>query len=279
MRTASLALPFRPDNPFHSVDRSEQQTAQETPYAVRAALRALDILDALQEAPDGLSLPQLAERVALPKSSIFRYLATLEARGYVERDGGQGRFRLGRRLLPAHSQRLERLTQAAQPHLEGLRDRFQETVNLGVFDSGRVRYLQIVESPQAMRFAAREDDRDPIHSTALGKAIASQLSREHVLRILETEGMPKLTSRTIADPDAFLRELDEVRRSGFAVDNGENEEGGRCVAVPLPLEGVRAAISVSAPAFRFTLEDVEPVAAMLVRIAQSVAQKLTREDA
>lgn len=91
-----------------------------------------------------------------------------------------------------------------------------------------------------MRFATREDDRDPIH---------------------------------------VLRELDDVRRNGFAVDNGENEEGGRCVAVALPLEGLRSAISVSAPAFRFALEDVEPVAAMLVRTLQSVARKLTREDA
>jgi IclR family acetate operon transcriptional repressor len=261
------------------VNEHGQAIAQETPYAVRAAQRALDVLDALQEAPAGLSLAQLAERVDLPKSSIFRYVATLEARGYVERDGGRAHFRLGRRLLPAPSQRLERLTKAAQPHLLGLRDRFQETVNLGVFDSSRVRYVQIVESPQAMRFAARQDDRDPIHSTALGKAIASQLSREHVLRILESEGMAKLTARTITDPKVFLRELDEVRENGFAVDNGENEEGGRCVAVPLPLEGMRAAISVSGPAFRFTLEDVEPVAAMLVRTVQSVAQRLTREDA
>jgi IclR family acetate operon transcriptional repressor len=261
------------------VNEYGQAVAQHTPYAVRAAQRALDVLDALQEAPGGLSLAQLAERVGLPKSSIFRYVATLEARGYVERDGKRAHFSLGRRLLPAPSQRLERLTQAAQPHLLGLRDRFHETVNLGVFDSNGVRYLQIVESPQAMRFAARQDDRDPIHSTALGKAIASQLSREHVLRILQTEGMSKLTVRTIADPETFLRELDDVRQNGFAVDNGENEEGGRCVAVPLPLEGLRAAISVSAPAFRFTLEDVEPVAGMLVRTAQSVAQKLTREDA
>jgi IclR family transcriptional regulator, acetate operon repressor len=261
------------------VNEHAQAIAQDTPYAVRAAQRALDVLDALQEAPGGLSLAQLAKRVGLPKSSIFRYVATLEARGYVERDGEPAHFSLGRRLLPVPSQRLERLTEAAQPHLLGLRDRFHETVNLGVFDSGRVRYLQIVESPQAMRFAARQDDRDPIHSTALGKAIASQLSREHVLRILEAEGMAKLTASTISDPETFLRELDDVRQNGFAVDNGENEEGGRCVAVPLPLEGMRAAISVSAPAFRFTLEDVEPVAAMLVRTAQSVAQKLTREDA
>jgi IclR family acetate operon transcriptional repressor len=249
------------------------------PYGVRSVQRALDVLDALAEAPEGRTLAQLAAGASLPKSSIFRYLSTLEARGYVERDGESGRFRLGRRLVPLHSRRLELVARAARPRLDALRDRFQETVNLGVLDGSRVSYLQIVESPQAMRFAAREGDRDPIHSTSLGKAIASQLSREHVARILESEGMPKLTLRTITEPEVFLAELEEIGRRGYATDNGENEEGGRCVAVPLPLAGVRAAISVSAPAFRFSLEHVEPVAAALIRSAQSIAHELTREDA
>jgi IclR family acetate operon transcriptional repressor len=253
--------------------------SRDGPYGVRAVQRALDVLDALAESPEGRTLAQLAEAARLPKSSLFRYLATLEARGYVERDGEHGRFRVGRRLGHLHSRRLELVARAARPRLDALRDRFQETVNLGVLDGGRVTYLQIVESPQAMRFAAREGNRDPIHSTSLGKAIASQLSPEHVLRILESEGMPKLTLRTITDPEAFLAELEEVRRRGYASDNGENEEGGRCVAVPLALAGVRAAISLSAPAFRFSLDQVEPVAAALIRSAQSVAHELTREDA
>lgn len=261
------------------MERRAHTPTRDGPYGVRAVQRALDVLDALAESPEGRTVAQLGDAASLPKSSLFRYLATLEARGYVERDGERGRFRVGRRLGPLHSRRLELVARAARPRLDALRDRFQETVNLGVLDGGRVTYLQIVESPQAMRFAAREGDRDPIHSTSLGKAIASQLSPEHVLRILESEGMPKLTLRTITDPEAFLAELEEVRRRGFASDNGENEEGGRCVAVPLALVGVRAAISISAPAFRFSLDQVELVAAALIRSAQSVAHELTREDA
>jgi IclR family transcriptional regulator, acetate operon repressor len=261
------------------VEIREHTTSRDGPYGVRAVQRALDILDVLAEFPEGRTLAQLADAARLPKSSIFRYLATLEARGYVERDGERGRFRVGRRLVTLQSRRLELLARAARPRLEALRERFHETVNLGVLDGSRVTYVQILESPQAMRFAAREGDRDPIHSTSLGKAIASQLSREHVLRILESEGMPKLTLQTITDRDAFLAELDEIRARGFASDNGENEEGGRCVAVPLALAGVRAAISVSAPAFRFSPEHADLVAAALIRSAQSVAHELTREDA
>jgi IclR family acetate operon transcriptional repressor len=264
---------------FQQVDPERETSAQEAPYTVRAVQRTLDILDALQEARDGLSLAELAEAADLPKSSIFRYLATLQARAYVDRDGARGRFVLGRRFVPARSLRLERLARAARPHLEVVRDRFQETVNLGVLDGGRIGYLEIVESPRTMRLAARQGDRDPIHSTALGKAIASQLGREHTLRVLEAEGMPRLTARTITDVDEFLTELDEVRRRGFALDHGENEEGGHCVAVPVPIAHLRAAISLSAPAVRLAGGDEEPVAAALTQAAQRLAQEIARGDA
>jgi IclR family transcriptional regulator, acetate operon repressor len=261
------------------VNEQTQTKADHAPYTVRAVQRTLDILDALGESPDGLSLAELAAAADVPKSSIFRYLATLQARGYVERDRARGRFLLDRRLQPARSLRLERLARLARPHLQALRDRFEETVNLGVLDGTRVGYLQIVESPWTMRLAAREGDRDPIHSTALGKAIASQLRLDHVLRVLDAEGMPRLTARTITRPDDFLRELEDVRRRGFAFDHGENEEGGNCVAVPLPLSPIRAAISLSAPAVRLGREREEPVAAALMETAQRLAEHVVRDDA
>jgi IclR family transcriptional regulator, acetate operon repressor len=252
----------------------ESTATRENPYGVRAVQRALDVLDALADAPEGRTLAQLAEAADLPKSSIFRYLATLEARGYVERDGERGRFRIGRRLGTLHSRRLDLVARTARPHLDVLRDRFSETVNLGVLDGNRIAYLQIVESPQAMRFAARQGDSDPLHSTSLGKAIASQLSREHVLRILESEGMPKLTVRTITEPGAFLAELEEIRRRGFAVDNGENEEHGGCVAVAITGVDVPAAISLSAPAARLSPAGIDEIAAALRETAARIADEL-----
>jgi IclR family acetate operon transcriptional repressor len=245
-----------------------------TQYAVRAVLRTLDIFEALQSSPDGVSLPALSEAVGLPKSSIFRYLSTLEARGYIERDRGSGHYRVGRALHPSTSEHLEALAARARPLLEGLRDRFGETTNLGVLDGRRVAYLEIVESPRAMRFAARKGDRDPIHSTALGKAIASRLLDRQVQRILADEGMPQLTSRTITDPGRFLKELAVVRDRGYATDNGENEEEGRCVAVPIPDGRLAAAISLSAPAARFSLSAIKKVAVALREVAVELPRDL-----
>ena len=251
----------------------------ETPYAVRAVNRALDILEVLESSPQGVSLADLAGTVGLPKSSIFRYVNTLEARGYAERDRGNGHYRPGRAFHSSLAGELVALTARARPLLEALRNRFGETINLGVLDGRRVAYLEIVESPKAMRFAARRGDRDPIHSTALGKAIASHLSEGQVRQIIVSEGMAQLTSRTITDLGAFLAELAVIRDRGYALDNGENEEDGRCVAVSLPDGWLHAAISLSAPAQRFSLSRVETVVQALVEVAHELPRVRGDDDA
>src|SRR5690348_16352603 len=138
-------------------------------YTVRSIVRVLKVLDSLRLAPRPLSLPEVAERAGLPKSSAFRYLATLEQHWYVDRDPFSGSYRLGPALLSLHAQDLGVLAARARPYMEALRDRFQETINLGIFDGSRVVYLEIVETTRTMRLAARRGDHDPLHSTALGK--------------------------------------------------------------------------------------------------------------
>lgn len=232
-------------------------------YSVRAVERVADILDTLQQSETGESLVRLAEVTGLPKSSVFRYLATLEARGYVERDPLTGDYLLGV-ALPSHRRHFDLLIGRARPLLERLRDRFGETVNFAVLDDDRVRYLEIVESPKAMRLAARRGDRDYVHSTAVGRAIAAQLPEDEVRRILASAGMPALTPRTITSPGELLERLADVRADGYSIDDEENEEGARCVAVALPGARVPAGISVSAPAVRLSRDEARRVARELV---------------
>lgn len=251
--------------------------ADETPapYTIRAVDRALDVLDVLRAHPRGTSLAEVARATDLPRSSAFRYLAALEARGYVARDGGARPYRLGPAFAGADS-RLQVLAAAARPLLEGLRDRFRETINLGVLDGNGVMYLDVLESPMAIRFAARPGDRDPIHSTALGKALAAQLPDAEVRRILAAEGMAALTSRTITDPDEYLRQLVAVRTKGYAHDNGENEEHGGCVAVAITEVDVAAALSLSAPAARLAPAGTEEIAEALRQTAARIGEEVGR---
>lgn len=244
-------------------------------YAVRAVLRVIDILELLRERPDGATLAELAQVADMPKSSVFRYLVTLESRGYVERPGDDGVFRLGAAFIATEAQHLDVLARRSRPLLEDLRDQFEETVNLGVLDGARIAYLEIVESRRSMRFVSQKGDRDYLHSTALGKAIAMVLPDQHIRQILEAEGMPARTDRTITDPDVFLKEIEEARSVGYAIDDGENEVAGRCVAVPIPASTQKAAISLSAPAARFSDTEAKAAAASLAEVAEILAEKAT----
>ena len=243
-------------------------------YSIRAVHRVCDILDLLQQSPGGVALPVVARVTGLPKSSAFRYLTTLEQRRYVERDHLTGNYRPGSALLPLRAHEPELLARRARPYMEKLRDKLEETVNLGMLEGDRVIYLEIVESHRAMRLAARRGDRHPLHATALGKAIAANLPEERVRVILAAVGMPRLTERTITDPQRFLAELALVRERGYAVDNGESEIDGRCVAVPLDGGNLPTAISLSAPASRFALGRAEGVAEALREIVGAVVGEL-----
>lgn len=243
-------------------------TADGASYSIRAVQRVCDILDLIQARDQGFTLIEVADVTGLPKSSAFRYLSTLEARRYVTRDVMTGAYQIGPAFLPLQARQLAVLADRARPHLEAIRDRFEETVNLGMLDGNRVAYIEIVESQRSMRLSARRGDRDPLHCTALGKAIASTLPWDRVEAILEADGMPKKTEATITDTQVYRQELERIREQGYAIDDGENEPDGRCVAVPFPGAGLPAAISLSAPASRLPIREIPRAAQALLDVVE-----------
>ncbi|MDX2973353.1 IclR family transcriptional regulator [Kribbella solani] len=239
-------------------------------YAVRSIERVVSVLNLLQESIDGVTLKEVADAADLPKSSAFRYLWTLEKSRYVERDTDSGLFRIGLGFLGMQSRHTEVLRERVRPSLERLRDDLDETTNLGLLDGHHVIYLEIIESRRSVRLAASRGTHDPLHSTALGKAIAAHLPEDRVRELLSEAGMPSRTAETITSVDDYLAELAKVRRLGYAVDNRENEPDGRCVAVPILGTRLPAALSVSAPEARFSMRDVEKTARTLIEVAGQI---------
>lgn len=254
-------------------DEGDGPLAEDRDYSLRAVDRVCAILDLLQQSVDGISLNTVVEATGMPKSSAYRYLWTLEAHRYVERDEETGLCRLGLGFLGMQSRHLELLREVARPWLEKLRDEFGETANLGVLDSDRIIYVDIIESRRGVRLAASRGDRDPLHSTALGKAIAAHLPEERIRDVLDRSGMPRRSANTITTIEEYLAALDTIRTLGYAVDNLENEADGRCVAVPLLGASVPAAISLSAPAARFPAKDVGRAAKALLDVAARIVSR------
>jgi IclR family acetate operon transcriptional repressor len=209
----------------------------------------------------------------MPKSSVHRYLEVLVQEGFLERDAQSGTYRLGAQIVSLAINETPLLVLRARPYLERLRDRFDETVNLGILSGDNIVYLDIVESPRTVRLAARVGDRDMVHSTALGKAIVAGLPEAEVRAMLQRTGLPRRTANTITRAQDFMKHLELVRRHGFAVDDQENDVEGRCVAVAIPASRVQYAISVSGITSRFPMSKTTDVAREMREIISELCEQ------
>ncbi|MGN8552217.1 UNVERIFIED_CONTAM: IclR family transcriptional regulator [Microbacterium sp. SLM126] len=250
--------------------------ADGTGYPIRAVTRVCDILDQLQDQPDGVILTNIAAHTEMPKSSAFRYLAALEERQYVERDEATGLYRLGLAFRPLQTRSLDQLIEVARPELEKLRAATGETINLGVLSGGRVVHVDVLESPSMMRLAARIGETAPLHVTALGKALAAKMPEVRVRSILAKEGMATHGPRSISDADEYIDVLRETREQGYGVDDCEAQEDGRCIAVALDGIDIQAAISLSAPAIRVSSEELPAIGERLKKAARSISRSYTK---
>lgn len=238
-------------------------------------MKALDVLEVFSSS-EILSLAEISERVGLNKSRVFRLLHTLSERGYIERSVDGSRYVLGTKLLERAACVKRDLRQIALPFMRQLHERFNETVNLGVFDKSEILYIDMLESSRPIRMSEAVGSRSPVHSTALGKAIVSFLPEEEWDAVLQSSLMVKFTERTITDRATLKAEFRKVREDGYAVDDRENDPEGFCVGAPV-FDGTGrpiAAISVSGPTERVQGNEQEIVKALL-DLCQEISKKLS----
>ena len=243
-------------------------------YTIAVLGRAFDLLEALAGA-DGVGVTELARRTGTTKSAVYRILATLEPRGYVTKSTADATYRLGPRLAYLGRRSLDALDLRTQcrPLLEALHREFRETVNLGVRDGDSVVYIDMIESDQGLRMAARLGGRDILHATALGKVFLAFMPDAERDRLLSAP-LVRRTAQTIDDPGVLRAELARIRATGVAQDRGENEDGARCLGAPIfdRTGAVVAAVSISAPESR--LDDTR--AAAVAHGLREIAREMTR---
>lgn len=246
-------------------------------YTIQSIDKALDLLELLAERGP-FSLIELAELLNQPKSSTYRIVLTLENRGYVSRIGEDGKYCLGYRQLVLTRNLLEQSSfrGAASHEMKKLSDLYGDTVNLGVLFEGDILYVDIIESRHALRMTDTVGSRSPFHATAMGKAIAAHMPEAAVRELLDRCGLPPVTDRTLTDADAFLAELANVRRLGYAVDDQEIVEGARCVAAPVfgMFGVVQGAISLSGAMHRYSDAAIPGIAQEVRAAADAVSRRL-----
>lgn len=251
-------------------------------YLIQSVGRALDVLEAFTSDDASLGVTDLAQKLRLHKNNVFRLLATLETRGYVEQDKETGRYRLGVRTYEAGSMFLHHLDlkRLARPALDSLRGKTGETVYLAISDCGWAVYVEMVESDQPVRVASRLGRRLPAHATAAGKALLASLSREEQKVAIGREPLSIFTPHSIVEPDRLLDYLTRIPALGYAVEDEEFEVGIRGAAAPvLGFEGrLLGAVECSAPAMRLSHERVKTEIALSVQVAaREISSRLGAE--
>jgi IclR family acetate operon transcriptional repressor len=241
--------------------------------SVQSIERAFGLLEILADHGGVLGLSRLSSESGLPLPTIHRLVRTLVDLGYMRQDESR-RYVLGPRLIRLGESSARMLTTWARPHLARLVDELGESANLAMLDGDQVVYVAHAESRHSMRMFTEVGRRVLPHCTAVGKAIMSELPSDEVRQILQRTGTPRHTENTITDPDELARQLRRIAEQGYAVDEGEQEVGVRCVAVPVPDLPTRLAISVSGPAARMTEERVQRAVPLLTEVGRSLAAEL-----
>lgn len=240
--------------------------------------RAIDILDLFDAHTQEFGVTEIALSMGLPKSTVAGLIYTLEQNGYLEQNPQNRKYRLGYKLAERTGILLQQydLRQTAAPILEDLRDECQESVNLAIRDGDDVVYIERMHGMNMLGMRSEIGKREKLHSTALGKALLAYLPVEEIKKIIENYEFTTVTSQTITRPVAFLFELEATRKRGFALDNQENELGGRCVAAAIKdyRDETVAAVSISVPLQRMPDERIAVLGNQVIRAAKEISKKL-----
>jgi IclR family transcriptional regulator, KDG regulon repressor len=231
---------------------------------IQALERAAAVLDALAQYSQGASLGTLSARVGLSKGTTHRILSSLMYFDFVRQDAATRDYALGFKLVELGSCLLEQidLRREAEPFLQDLSRRTNETTYLVILDRTEVVYLEKIESEDAstvLRATAKVGQRNAANSCAVGKTLLAELPEEDLNTFIRDMPLVQKTENTITDPLHLKEHLKAVRERGYAVDDEESERGIRCVAAPVRDERGRAvaAISISGPAIRVTRQRIQ----------------------
>jgi IclR family transcriptional regulator, KDG regulon repressor len=236
-------------------------------YIIQSVSHALDVLEQFGGEPDELGVTELSKRLKLHKNNVFRLLATLEARGYIEQNKATENYRLGVSCLRIGQRFVAQmgLLRQARPVMGQVAKVSRETTFIAVLRNSTVVPLDAVEAEQAVRLVSRVGDSMPLHCTAPGKLYLAFADDE--LRGALPESLPKFTDKTIVDRHQLTQQLKKIAENGFALDLGEHVDDVRAVAVPIRdyTRAVVGSLAVSGPAYRLTQErlDKEMVPLML----------------
>lgn len=236
-------------------------------YIIQSVSHALDVLEQFQGSADEIGVTELSKRLKLHKNNVFRLLATLESRGYIEQNRATENYRLGARCLQLGQHYVHQIgfLSQAKSTLKELALGTHESAYVSLRRGTDVVPLDFVESEHKVRVVSLLGMALPLHCTAPGK-VHLAFEMEGDLRDGLPENLVRYTEKTVVDRTALLKQLKEITEKGYALDWGEFLEDVRGLAVPVRdyARSLVGAVAVAGPAYRLTPERLEKEIAPLV---------------
>ncbi|WP_301148620.1 IclR family transcriptional regulator [Mycobacterium simiae] len=260
---------------IHSIDEAtalaETALTGDTP-----TLRLFSLLELIATKNQLFTLQGLVELTGTPKPTLHRMLQQLEGAGLLIRENNGRHYVVGARLRRMAESLLLNDTHHGARHsvLRNLVEELGESCNLTALSGDEILYVDRVETLEPLRFTLQPGSRVPVHCSASGKMILSQLAPVQRRRLLEAAPLKQYTPNTITDVGQIEEQLKQVRRDGYAIDDQEFLPGLVCAAVlvPSPSGISNLGIAVQAPVMRLTPDKALRVLPALRRAADAIGQ-------
>lgn len=225
-----------------------------------------------------LGVGEISRILKMHKSTVHRFLRSMEKVGVIEKNEETGKYRLGLKLYElGNSVSLKKImVDRARAYLEDLHWYLNETVHFATLKNGEVAYLDKIIADRNFVIISEVGKRLPAHCTGLGKAMLAFLPEDEVKRIIKEKGLKRFTKNTITNKKKFFEELKKVKERGYAIDDEEIEDGLRCIAAPIfNGEGkVIAAVSISGPSSRINETTYDEYSKYVIRTAKLISEEL-----
>ena len=245
---------------------------------VQSVDRTLTILEVLSDCNDGLGITEISSLVNLHKSTVHRLLSTLIYKGYVVQDEESSKYKITFKLFELGSKKVHKLDllEISRPYTKMLMESVNEVVHLIIREETDIVYIDKVEANNTISMASRIGKRNPMYCTATGKAILAYLPEEEIREVWNKSKIVKLTKKTNTDFILFKKELQEVKKNGYAIDDEENEIGVKCVGAPIfDMNGdVVAAISVTGPVTRITDDKIDFISNEVMQCTNLISKEM-----
>ncbi|MDP9895961.1 DNA-binding IclR family transcriptional regulator [Variovorax boronicumulans] len=256
---------------------SEARPEASEPAGDTPTMRLFGLLEVMAAKDQRYSLQGLVEETGLPKPTLHRMLQQLEGAGLLQREGDGRHYGIGTRLRRLSENLLfnDSLHGARHTVLRQLVEEIGESCNLTSLSGSEVVYLDRVETAAPLRFYLHPGSRVPVHCSASGKIFLSQMSAAQRRRLLSNAPLETYTPKTLTDPEALEKEVQRVRKDGFAIDNEEFLPGLLCIAALVP-SGDEApsnlCIAVQAPIMRLDAAKAKTLLPALQRAALALSR-------